>query len=171
MSVYGGMSKRMSMSRLWMQQWIWLSPCYLRRCFIERRRHWCQWNWSKTGLDCWGRCLHQQFLLAHVQRQFLHIWLGFLTFVLNINVSCATNLGESADTSSADYKYQITTVSECGVERIGSLPFDLQGGTCMRTTDYLVLCFGKSDKQQCHRATSPLGQFTQLDNKAQATLS
>ena len=58
-----------------------------------------------------------------------------------------------------NYKYQISSVTNCGLKRIGTLPFSMYRGTCFTNNEHIVLCFDYDDDKQCYRSTKPLGNF------------
>ena len=62
----------------------------------------------------------------------------------------------------AGHARQISKVSGCGIERIGSLSFSMHGGSCFSHDNYMLLCFGNDDKKQCYRGSDALGQFSKV---------
>ena len=57
-------------------------------------------------------------------------------------------------------KRQISKLNQYRLRRIGSLPFDLQDGSCTNMADRkLFLCFHKHDPKRCYWSVRPLGNF------------
>ena len=62
-------------------------------------------------------------------------------------------------------KRQILQVDECGLIKLGSLPFDLCIGACGSTEDFMVLCFNydeSTDHKICRQGSSPTGSWSEL---------
>lgn len=63
-----------------------------------------------------------------------------------------------------DNKQQISTLAECSVKRLGSLPFVFEKGACTSAQQRIYLCFeDSSDYQTCRVADNPLGPFQEID--------
>ena len=66
------------------------------------------------------------------------------------------------------YKRQIAEVKDCGLDRIGDLPFDFNWGACtVGPEDQVFLCFsltqtGFNQTKLCHSSKSPLEEFTKV---------
>ena len=63
---------------------------------------------------------------------------------------------------SSTYKYQISSVTDCSLKRVGTLPFSMYAGSCFANNEHIVLCFDYYDNQQCYRSTQPLDGFTAI---------
>ena len=62
-------------------------------------------------------------------------------------------------------KRQILQVDECGLTKLGNLPFDHMLGACGSTEDVMILCFNfekKNDFKKCRQASSPTGSWSEL---------
>ena len=62
-------------------------------------------------------------------------------------------------------KRQILQVDECGLIKLGSLPFDHRLGACCSTEDVMILCFNYNDEndlKKCRQASSPTGSWSEL---------
>lgn len=62
----------------------------------------------------------------------------------------------------SDYKYQISSVTECSLRGVGTLPFSMYRGSCFNANEHIVLCFGDEDKNQCYRSNQPLTGFSAI---------
>ena len=61
---------------------------------------------------------------------------------------------------SRDHKRQISKLNKYHLQIVGTLPFNLQRGTCTNMAGRkLFLCFDYDDGKQCHWSTNPLGDF------------
>ena len=61
------------------------------------------------------------------------------------------------------YKHQISLVTHCSLERVGTLPFSMEYGACFaNNNEHIVLCFGQDDVHQCYRSKQPLSGFTTI---------
>lgn len=69
--------------------------------------------------------------------------------------------------SDATYSQQISVVNNCKLKPIKKLPFVMWFGACAQRNDAEVfICFESSVDgstwKNCHRATGPLGSFTEV---------
>lgn len=78
-----------------------------------------------------------------------------LTFKNQMYIYGSTN-------SYGSYHKQISSVTNCGLKRVGTLPFSLENGSCFSTNEHILLCFGLDDTQQCYRSSQPLNNFTKI---------
>lgn len=67
------------------------------------------------------------------------------------------------------YKRQIAEVKDCGLDRIGDLPFDFIWGACtVGPEDKIFLCFSSTQTgyfnqtKLCHASNTPLGDFVKV---------
>ena len=63
-------------------------------------------------------------------------------------------------------KTQISKIVGCGLTKIGDLDFDHYYGACSNMADEKIyLCFNDAngDKKVCRMATSPTGNFSEID--------
>ena len=59
-----------------------------------------------------------------------------------------------------DQPRQINQIQGCGLERVGTLAFDHDGGGCVSSNEHIYLCFSwEGDERLCRRSNGPLGQF------------
>ena len=64
-------------------------------------------------------------------------------------------------------KRQVLEVSDCEVQKVGELDFDLYLGSCAVAHDEFYLCFNyKVDSDVCRRGSDPLGSFSQISKTA-----
>ena len=61
--------------------------------------------------------------------------------------------------SNSDTKRQISHVTNCHLQRIGSLPFDLDYGTCTTNQNYVIWCFDYDATKSCWKSTSPTSDW------------
>ena len=58
---------------------------------------------------------------------------------------------------------QISKVTDCHLERVGTLAFEHRYGDCVNVADYLIyLCFDYWTTQKCRVGSSPIGQFNAI---------
>ena len=58
---------------------------------------------------------------------------------------------------------QISKISGCSLERIGSLDFNLKYGACVLVNEETIyLCFDAFDTKQCHVGAGPYGSFSKI---------
>ena len=58
---------------------------------------------------------------------------------------------------------QISQIIGCSLTRVGTLSFDHRLGACANVANNNVyLCFGFYDYKKCHVASSPTGQYTEV---------
>ena len=76
-----------------------------------------------------------------------------------LNLDLTQNFRSTRDS----HKRQITRVTDCGLERLGDLDFDLLAGSCTVSDDVMVLCFSLGNGKQCRRGSDPVGQFTKFE--------
>ena len=63
-----------------------------------------------------------------------------------------------------DKKRQISLVEDCQLKRIGTLPFDLDYGTCTRNDHYIVWCFDYDLTKSCWKSEQPTGDWSQVQS-------
>ena len=60
-------------------------------------------------------------------------------------------------------KRQISEVTSCGLNRIGTLSFDLREGACANMNDQTIfLCFDWDSTEVCRSGDGPLGAFMKI---------
>ena len=62
-------------------------------------------------------------------------------------------------------KRQILQVDECGLTKLGNLPFDHNQGACGSTEAVVILCFNydnRNDFKKCRQASSPTGSWSEV---------
>ena len=61
------------------------------------------------------------------------------------------------------YKTQISVVDDCKLTRVGTLPFELQYGTCTNVNDHeFYLCSDVNHPYKCYKGTEPSGSFSSV---------
>ena len=121
-------------------------------------------NWTRNpiGLVYWGWGRWAQFMFANVSQWIVHLWPSFEKRITHWYLK-ERKLKKKLNQSSSYQKYQISTLTNCGLKRIGTLPFSLYDGSCFANNEHIVLCFDYFDDRQCHRSTEPLfDNFTKL---------
>ena len=100
-------------------------------------------------------------MFINVSQRNVHLWPGFderIIFLLFDHGMLKPNQRSSSST----YAYQISSVTDCSLKRVGTLPFSMKFGSCFTNNDQIVLCFDANDDQQCYRSNQPLDGFTAI---------
>ena len=72
----------------------------------------------------------------------------------------------------SDYKYQISSVTEFSLKRVGTFPFSMYRGSCFNANEHILLCFGAATVMQNEMFYVFGGFFwTWRDNTPMSTIS
>ena len=63
-----------------------------------------------------------------------------------------------------DKKRQISLIDECQLKQVGTLPFDLDYGTCTRNDNFIVWCFDYDLTKSCWKSEQPTSNWSQVQN-------
>jgi len=63
--------------------------------------------------------------------------------------------GGDTNSDVADYSTQISQIGNCEMKRIGTLPFDFEGGGCTNLNEangeFILICFPNRHEKSCYR--------------------
>ena len=100
-------------------------------------------------------------MFVDIPKQNAHLWPGFDERIILLFDHEMFKSNQRSSYSS-NYKYQISSVTDCSLKRVGTLPFPMYLGSCFANSEQIVFCFDYYDNQQCYRSTQPLDGFTAI---------
>ena len=101
-------------------------------------------------------------MFVDIPKRNAHLWPGFDERIILLLFDHKMSKSNRRSTWSTTYQYQISSVTDCSLKRVGTLPFSMYAGSCFTNNERIVLCFGNDDNQQCYRSTQPLDGFTAI---------